>query len=194
MRIPDSIPTPTSRHSTLDRTAHRNLSETTWGSLTDLDTAWTPERARDTASSPQRDSGEQKTQEEIRQAGRSLKGYFQFADSIRRRSCPQIPEEALIRAFINGLEDEDMKKRMRETTSHTKLSWKSMASHVEQVILEHEQGQEIEKQAHGREAQIPMKRDAAGLGRGPLGNRRENKLRRSIPIVPPDEEDDMFAP
>ena len=191
MRVPDSIPTPTSRHSTLDRTAHRNLSETTWGSLTDLDTALTPERARDTASSPQRDAGKQKTQEDIRQAGRSLKGYFQFADSIRK-SCP-VPEEAFIRAFINGLEDEDMKKRVREITSHTKLSWKNMASHVEQVILEHEQGQEIEKQAHGKVAQIPMKRDAAGLGRGSLGNRRENKLRRSIPIVPPDE-DDMFAP
>ncbi|KAL4775128.1 hypothetical protein BDW60DRAFT_137245 [Aspergillus nidulans var. acristatus] len=193
MRIPDSIPTPTSRHSTLDRTAHRNLSETTWGSLTDLDTTWTPERARNPVSSPQKDADEQKTHARIRQAGRSLKGYFQFTDSIRRRSCPQIPEEALIRAFINGLEDEDTKKRVREIASHTKLSWKSIASHVEQVILEHEQGQENEKQAHGKVAQIPMKRDAAGLGRGSLENRRENKLRRSIPIVPPDEEDDMFA-
>ncbi|KAL4737808.1 hypothetical protein BDV11DRAFT_206455 [Aspergillus similis] len=193
MRIPDSIPTPTSRHSTRDRTTYRNLSETTWGSLTDLDTAWTPERVRNAASPSQKDADEQEMHERICQAGRSLKGYFQFTDSIRRRSRPQIPEEALIRAFINGLEDEDIKKRVREITSHAKLSWNSVASHMEQVILEQGQGQENEKENHGDVMQIPMKRDAAGLGRGSLGNRRVNRLRRSIPIVPPDE-DDMFAP
>ncbi|KAL4813962.1 hypothetical protein BDW67DRAFT_167239 [Aspergillus spinulosporus] len=200
MRIPDSIPTPTSRHSTRDISTHRNLSElselseTTWTSLTDLDTSWTTERAKDAASPPQKDVDEQKTQERIRQAGRSLKAYFQFTDSIRRKSCPQMPEEALIRAFIDGLEDENMKKRVWEISSHTKLSWKSTASHVEQIILEQGQEQEHEKQAHEKEAQISTKRHAADLGRGSLENRRENKLRRSIPIVPPDEEDDMFAP
>ncbi|KAL4755447.1 hypothetical protein BDW72DRAFT_189204 [Aspergillus terricola var. indicus] len=193
MRIPDSIPTPTSRHSTRDRTTHRNLSETTWGSLTDLDTAWTPERARNTTSPSQKDCDEQQMHERIRQSGRSLKGYFQFTESIRR-SRPQIPEEALIRAFINGLEDEDMKKRVREITSHAKLSWDSVASHIEQIILEQGQGQEKEKQNCRKVVQIPMKRDAADMGRGSLENRRENRLRRSIPIVPPDEEDDMFAP
>ncbi|KAL4974935.1 hypothetical protein BDW66DRAFT_160843 [Aspergillus desertorum] len=194
MRIPDSISTPTSRHSARDVTAHRNLTETTWGSLTDLDTAWTPERAGNTTSSPQKDADEQKMHERIRQAGRSLKGYLQFTDSIRRRSCPQIPEETLVMAFINGLDDEDLKKRFLEVTSHAGLSWKSVMCDVEQDILGQGQGQAKEEQLNGKVVQTSVKSDAVNLVRGSLGNRRESRSRRSIPIVPPDEEDDMFAP
>ncbi|KAL5042628.1 hypothetical protein BDW71DRAFT_136704 [Aspergillus fruticulosus] len=194
MSIPDSISTPTSRHSTRDGATHRNLSETTWGSLTDLDTAWTPERAGNTASPSQKDADGQKMHERIRQAGRSLKGYLQFTDSIRRRSRPQIPEEALVLAFINGLDDEYLMKRLQEVTSHAGLSWKSVASHAEQVILEQGQGQANKEQVNEKVMQTPVKSDAVGLGRGSLGNRRENRPRRSIPIVPPDEEDDIFAP
>ncbi|KAL6232534.1 hypothetical protein BDW75DRAFT_19101 [Aspergillus navahoensis] len=192
MRIPDSIPTPTSRHSTRDRT-QRNLSETTWASLTDLDTAWTPERAENVASPSRKDANEQIMHERIRQAGRSLKEYLQFTDSIRR-SPPQVPEEALVMAFINGLDNENLKKRFQEVTSHAGLSWKSVASHVEQVILEQGQGQANEEQVNEKVVQTPVKGDAPGLGGGSLGNRRENRPKRSIPIVPPDEEDDMFAP
>ncbi|KAL5001193.1 hypothetical protein BDV10DRAFT_20866 [Aspergillus recurvatus] len=194
MHIPDSIPTPASRHSTRDSTTHRNLSETTWGSLTDLDTAWTPERAGNTASPSRKDTDEQEMHERIRQAGRSLKGYLQFTDSIRRRSLPQIPEEALVMAFINGFDDEDLKERLQEVVSHAGLSWKSVASHVEQVLLEQGQGQANEERVNEKVVQAPVKSDAAGLGHGLLGNRKDYRLRRSIPIVPPDEEDDMFTP
>ncbi|RDW86645.1 uncharacterized protein DSM5745_03287 [Aspergillus mulundensis] len=192
MRIPDSMPTPASRHSTRDKALDRTTSETTWGSLTDLDASCTPKRGGVTASPSKKVLDVQETLASLIQDGRSLGAYLQYAVSLRKRPRFTIPDGTYIPAFMAGLKDEGLKKRLKEHTRRAGVSWSNVLSFMEAEIAKLGQDQKDEEQVDEDVMRTPVKRDSEGLGRGPFGFRKENRPRRSIPIVPVDEEDEQL--
>ncbi|KAL4918844.1 hypothetical protein BDW62DRAFT_200484 [Aspergillus aurantiobrunneus] len=191
-RIPDSIPTPPSRYSTRAGPAYRTLSETTWGSLTDLEgpcsdgkrAGNSPLRKEITKSDPE----DHKTLESICQEGRTLNEYLQLTEALRARH-PSIPEEMLVTAFIGGFDDEDLRKRIFNLTRHSGLSWESVVSFVQGAIIDSAVLGKVTGEKRGdKSMDVSAKREAASR---PV-NKREEK-RRTIPIVPVDEEDELFV-
>ncbi|KAL4782063.1 hypothetical protein BJX76DRAFT_304558 [Aspergillus varians] len=187
--IPDSIPTPRS-HLSAPVASHRSLSETTWGSLTDLDAPCVGSKRVSSTDSPLRKenakSADQKMLDSISQEHRTLTEYLSLTDALRTHR-PSIPEEVLVMAFTRGLNDMDLRNHIVELTRHAGLTWESVVSHVQDVI----QGQAVGEQGDGKPTDTSGKRHAAG---GSVGKRKEHRnTRRTIPIVPADEEDELFV-
>ena len=183
--MPDSIPTPASRQSTR-LSSQRMLSETTWGSLSDLDRPCTNVSTKSSGhDSQQKDlkkSKEQKILGSIRQKLRTLEEYISLTDALRARHA-SIPEESFVMAFMAGLDDDDLRMQIVDVTRHAGLSWDSVVSSVQS------KGQGSKKPTDSNNEHVPGRQNVATRS---TGKRKENR-RRTIPIVPADEEDELFV-
>lgn len=183
--MPDSNPTPASRQSAR-LSSQRIVTETTWGSLSDLDRPCTSVSNKNSVhGSLQKDdrkSKDQKILESIRQKRRTLKEYISSTDALRARHT-SIPEEALVMAFMAGLDDDDLRMQVIDVTRQAGLSWESVMSSVQSK----EQGPK--ERAENNNNRAPGRRNVATRT---TGRRKENR-RRTIPIVPADEEDELFV-
>ncbi|KAL4953008.1 hypothetical protein BDW69DRAFT_12513 [Aspergillus filifer] len=204
--IPDSIPTPPSRHSRHCGISfpNRTLTDTAYGSQTDLDTRSPakPLRRGTTRRSQLREGTSTRTStvddkrnkdknrilEQVRQNGRSLGSFLNLVDGFRIQN-PNIPAEMFVMAFQEAIEDESDKRRVIEFTGRVGLVWDRLSRLVHDIEWdnrrESDQGERESKPKGVVDA--PGKRDAAGES---LGRRREKKGRRSIPIVQDDDDDD----
>ncbi|KAL4923807.1 uncharacterized protein BDV17DRAFT_295991 [Aspergillus undulatus] len=229
--IPDAMPTPPSahsRHRTSSFFPTRTLSETTWGSLTDLESTPKPPSQppglphpfpRRSGPSPLRNGKKASTEDHyhghnhhqnkdhttqlesmrLRQDGRRLEKYLEHAGAMRALH-PSIPEAAFVMAFQNGLDDEAVKARVVELTRNVGLSWERVRSYLQVYCRDQDQGKargqgdrdrDIDGNGKAKAAvdtpPPPVKRDATGDS---LGRRKGKRGRRSIPIVPSDDDDD----
>ncbi|KAL4810233.1 hypothetical protein BDV18DRAFT_156603 [Aspergillus unguis] len=125
--------------------------------------------------------------DQIQQDGRSLIGYLYTAAAVRMR-CPNIAEEAFVMKFINGLHDKELGNRLKELTRHSGLSWDSVMTFIKGLEDPSDAGKNKKAMRSGSPGKWPAT-EAKNL---PVCKRREIKGRRSIPIVPLDDEDEAF--
>ncbi|KAL4795494.1 hypothetical protein BDV19DRAFT_389096 [Aspergillus venezuelensis] len=205
--VPDSIPTPLSRHSRHRGISFpsRTLSDTTYGSQTDLGTRSPAEALRHgTARRSQLREGtsirtsttdDKKNKdknwilEQVRQNGRSLGSFLKLVDGFRMQN-PNIPAEMFVIAFQEAIEDESDKRRVMEFTGRVGLVWDRLSRLVHDI--EWDKRNESDDGDRDKKPKVVVdapKRDAAGES---LCRRRE-KGRRSIPIVDEDDDDELFV-
>ncbi|KAL5339224.1 hypothetical protein BJX70DRAFT_175458 [Aspergillus crustosus] len=184
-RIPNSMPTPRSNKGSVQRTA----TETTWSSLSDLDKPCVSKNSSSSRRSRRGGLEElKKDLGQVRQKGRTLQEYLDMTVSLRLRHKETPPEEWLF-AFLAGLEDTQTEKHLKERIADIVketpfLAWKVMTEGVRDII----RNQGVTK----REPVDDIRRSSTPAKGGE--NRRDiKKKRRSIPIVPPDEEDALFV-
>lgn len=183
--MPDSIPTPASRQSAR-LSSQRMLSDTTWGSLTDLDRPCTSVSNKNSGHGSQQKvvgkNKDQKILESIRQERRTLGEYISLTDALRVRHT-SIPEEAFVMAFMAGLDDDDLRMKVIDVTRQAGLSWDSVMSSVQS------KGQGSREWADSNNKHAPGRPNGAVR----LAGKRKENRRRTIPIVPADEEDELFV-
>lgn len=183
--MPDSIPTPASRQSAR-LSSQRMLSDTTWGSLTDLDRPCTSASYKNSGHGSQQKvvekNKDQKILESIRQERRTLGEYISLTDALRARHT-SIPEETFVMAFMAGLDDDDLRMKVIDVTRQAGLSWDSVMSSVQS------KGQGTRERADSNNKHAPGRRNGAVR----LAGKRKENRRRTIPIVPADEEDELFV-
>ncbi|KAL4870892.1 hypothetical protein BDV12DRAFT_45407 [Aspergillus spectabilis] len=187
-RIPNSLPTPMSRRSSR-RSAQRTATETTWGSLSDLDKPCVSRSPRNVRSRRENPEEIEKSLKLVRQEGRTLQEYLSMTTDLRLCHIGT-PHEHWISAFLAGLNDKQIARRLAESMENIvdheeTLAWDLMRETVRGII----KSQEVMK----RESVDDIGKSS--MSDKSMGKRKDTKkTRRSIPIVPLDEEDAPFVP
>ncbi|KAL4969482.1 uncharacterized protein BDV14DRAFT_84159 [Aspergillus stella-maris] len=205
--ISDSIPTPSSRHSRHRGISFpsRTLSDTTYGSQTDLDIRSPAESLRrGTARRSQLCEGmstrastiddkkskdKNRILEQVRQNGRTLGSFLKLVDGFRMQN-PTIPAEMFVMAFQEAIEDESDKRRVMEFTGRVGLVWDRLSRLVHDIEWDKRENDEGDRDKKPKVVVDAPKREAASES---LVRRREKKGRRSIPIVDEDDDDELFV-
>ncbi|PWY92725.1 hypothetical protein BO70DRAFT_425395 [Aspergillus heteromorphus CBS 117.55] len=123
----------------------------------------------------------------MRQNGRPLGEYLSAAEQIRARFLLRMPEGEVIRAFVRGFDDLGVQVQVeRDMSLGGGSSWDEVRGVVEQVIRRITGGDDGEGEKTANE------RLAHGVDQTTVNVRKPRRPRRSIPIVPADEEDSEF--
>ncbi|PYH69017.1 uncharacterized protein BO88DRAFT_57179 [Aspergillus vadensis CBS 113365] len=152
------------------------LSDTTWG---------TPSLV-----------GEEKTEESgtglegvLKQGGRSLGDYLVAAEGMRCGLQPQRDEGEVVRAVVRGLDDSGIRALIEEEMNNAGWSWSALRAVMLKVI----QDREPPVQEPVKESETPNGNDKLESTSAPQVQRKRPRTRRSIPIVPADEEDERIV-
>ncbi|KAL4882797.1 hypothetical protein BJY04DRAFT_186068 [Aspergillus karnatakaensis] len=185
-RIPNSMPTPTSRRSNRGST-QRTATDTTLGSLSDLDGSYSSRTPSNRQS--RRVSAEAKEDlVKLQQEGRTLQAYLSLAIDLRSRRAGT-SDKPWVSAFITGLNDRQIAQRLERDVpevlySSPNLAWDAMRIAVENIIA-----------AEGVRKQESVDEIARDNTSGKSGTKKKDakRKRRSLAIVPLDDEDVVFV-
>ncbi|GLA62560.1 hypothetical protein AtubIFM56815_007086 [Aspergillus tubingensis] len=152
------------------------LSDTTWG---------TPSLV-----------GEEKTGEVgtelegvMKQGGRSLGDYLAAAEGMRCGLQAQRDDGEVVRAVVRGLDDSGIQALIEEEMNNAGWSWSALRDAMLKVIEDREMPiQEPVKESETRNGNDKLESTSA-----PQVQRKRPRTRRSIPIVPADEEDERIV-
>ncbi|RAK86820.1 hypothetical protein BO79DRAFT_269765 [Aspergillus costaricaensis CBS 115574] len=152
------------------------LSDTTWG---------TPSLV-----------GEEKTEEVgtelegvMKQGGRSLADYLAAAEGMRCGLQAQRDEGEVVRAVVRGLDDSGIRALIEEEMNNAGWSWSDLRDAMLKVIEDRKPPIRVPvKESETLNGNVKLESTNA-----PEVQRKRPRTRRSIPIVPADEEDERFV-
>lgn len=152
------------------------LSDTTWG---------TPSLV-----------GEEKTEEYgsdlegvMKQCGRSLADYLAVAEGMRCGLQAQRGEGEVVRAVVRGLDDSGIRALIEGEMNNAGWSWSALRAVMLKVIKD----REMPIQEPVNENETPNGNDKLESSSAPQVQRKRQRTRRYIPIVPADEEDERIV-
>ncbi|PWY70347.1 hypothetical protein BO94DRAFT_550656 [Aspergillus sclerotioniger CBS 115572] len=174
--VPDSMPMDSAPVANPD--VLRTLSDTTWGSYTQVEASlasvvnkgYTEELSLDLDTV-------------MKQGGRSLAEYLSAAEGMTPRLHLQNAEEEILGAFVRGLDDLDVQILIEKEMSRVGWTWSAMRAILQAAIRVREAPIKVDKTADRGVKQNNVDHVKS----------KQRKTRRFIPIVPADEEDDLFV-
>lgn len=132
----------------------------------------------------------------LKQDGRSLEEYLNFALEVRRRYPQRRREGGIVEAFIDGLDDQDFRVGLEEELVRGGWRWGVLESMLKRVIEQQRQpgeavgGDRVGVTGSGHEGHGEVPEEQGKTNGAVLTKQKEKgKKRRHIPIVPVDEED-----
>ena len=179
--VPDSMPTGQTSPSPLKNENERTLSQSTlgttatWSTPRDSKNEQQPDVTRENDESKNRKqsipNAEEYGYENIRQNGRGLLEYLNFAEVERSQLPPRKREGGIVEVFVGGLDDTETKSYLEKRLDEDGWAWNALGVLVQKIA----KGLDTPKKRNRVEDEREVK--------------RKSKKRRYIPIVPVDEDD-----
>lgn len=108
----------------------------------------------------------------LKQKGRNLAEYLAMASKVRQELPPRKQAGAFVEAFVDGLDDADVRKALEERMDQEGWSWHVVEVFLASIIISEEQQQQPRDESFDHVL------------------KRQRRKRRYIPIVPVDEEEE----
>ena len=179
--VPDSMPTGQTSPSPLKKENERTLSQSTLGTTATWSTPRhskyeqqpevTHENDESTNQKQSNPNTEEYGYENIKQDGRGLLEYFNFAEVTRSQLPPRKREGGIVEVFVGGLDDTETKSHLEKRLDEDGWAWNALETLVQKIA----KGLDTPKKRNRVEDEREVK--------------RKRKKRRYIPIVPVDEDD-----
>ncbi|OOG00154.1 hypothetical protein ASPCADRAFT_127018 [Aspergillus carbonarius ITEM 5010] len=170
--VPDSMPMESVIAA--DRDVLRTLSDTTWGSSTQIE-----ESLVGVVNKGQDEESNLDLYTVMKQGGKSLAEYLSAAEGMSPRLRLQNDEEEILEAFVRGLDDLSVQILIEKEMSRVGWTWDAMRAVLQLVVRPKGSPIKVDKMADR-----VIKQD------GDHVMRKQRNMRRFIPIVPADEEED----
>ncbi|PYH35732.1 uncharacterized protein BO87DRAFT_385413 [Aspergillus neoniger CBS 115656] len=152
------------------------LSDTTWGTPSSVGEEKTEEYGSDLEGA-------------LKQGGRSLADYLVAAEGMRCGLRAQRDEGEVVRAVVRGLDDSGIQALIEEEMNNAGWSWSALRD----VMLKVTEDREMPIQEPVKESETRNGNDKLESTSVSQVQRKRPRTRRSIPIVPADEEDERIV-
>ncbi|GLB04034.1 hypothetical protein AtubIFM57258_009750 [Aspergillus tubingensis] len=125
----------------------------------------------------------------MKQGGRSLGDYLAAAEGMKCGLQAQRGEGEVVRAVVRGLDDSGIRALIEEEMNNAGWSWSALRAVMLKVIRD----RELPIQEPVKESETPNGNAKLESTNAPQVQRKRPRTRRSIPIVPADEEDERIV-
>ncbi|KAL3259946.1 hypothetical protein ABHI18_004967 [Aspergillus niger] len=174
--VPDSMPVGSVPAGGLEIGLSSTLSDTTWGTPSLVDEGHTGAFGLDLYGV-------------MKQGGRSLAEYMAAAEGIKLGLQTQRGEGEVVRAVVRGLDDGSIQTLIEEEMSRAGWTWNALRDAMLKVIQEREPSVP-EPVMTSKTSNGNVKLESTNA---PHVQRKRQRARRFIPIVPADEEDERIV-